>query len=164
MPISEADRMEWAGARSKIVKPVTSGDCEKFPCFQCLCIEECKAGRGCTVRAGVGWCKRTPEEIAASCAYPTPTILGTSPNPWVVGLAAYVGGAGFGQEPGLVVLKHGQWWGGPGETYPQPIDSWGDGAIWVSGVNGVSPPTMQWLFVFNKWGKHNDPGRVQGVV
>ncbi len=164
MPIRVADRREWGGASSKIVKPIMAEDCVMAPCFACLVSQEAQPGRGCTVRAGVGWAKRSVEQIAETCTPPTPIITSTTPNPWVIGNPGSVYGSNFGPEPGLVVLKGGEWWGGPGVTYQQPVESWADGLIKVSAVVGVSPPVLWWLFVFTKWETHNDPGRGQGLV
>jgi len=73
MPIVSVVGKTWAGAAAGVIAPITSADCTVYPTFGELVRAEAVVSRGCTVRQGRGWCKRTVAQIASSC-YGVPTI------------------------------------------------------------------------------------------
>lgn len=73
MPILNVVGRGWSGAAAGVVRPITSADCTIYPTFEELVRSEGAVSRGCTVRQGRGWAKRTVAEISSSC-YAVPAI------------------------------------------------------------------------------------------
>lgn len=159
MPIAKAETTEWAGAASKLVPPITEEDCVLFPEFGALAREESKPGRGCTVRAGVGWAKRTNAEIAIVCTPATPTITNHAPPLWLTNHVASVDGMGFYDVGGFVRLGNADTWLGCTYTELQTVGAWQSTNVALSSVNWGMAPGTAWIYVQNKYGKVNAVGR-----
>lgn len=94
MPIRSCFGESWVGAAAAIIPPIGPEDCAKYPAFNELVEQEGVAGRGCTVRGGVGYAKRTVEEIAASCVV---VVLPPVITLYYQGVLCYFEGLRFGE-------------------------------------------------------------------
>jgi len=138
MPIVNVTGKTWAGAAAGVIKPITSADCTVYPTFEELVRAEAVVSRGCTVRAGRGWAKRTVAQIASTC-YAVPTITGyNSPGRNVAGVR-------FFEKVGVAKLEVdvGAGW------VERSTTTWSDVFIHHSG-SGLLPTNK--LRVTNKYG------------
>lgn len=78
MPILDNNGRIYTGAATRIVPPITAGDCTLSPSFEQLVDQEQQPGRACTIRAGKAWARRTTQQIAYACTN-VPEITGYTP-------------------------------------------------------------------------------------
>jgi len=164
MPITENTDEDWTGSRSRLVKPIGEVDCELAPTFEALCRQEAETGRGCTVRGGVGFAKRTVAEITSTCTPATPSISNVTPDPLFEGEAWSVLGSGFYDEGGTVYLGNASSWAACTIKVPQAEGVWGGAQIDLTAVGWGIVPANVWVYVLNKYGKVNAAGYARQIV
>jgi hypothetical protein len=157
--IVEVDKREWAGAASKLIPPITAGDCAKWPAFDELVREEMKPGRGCTVRAGVGFARRTAAEISESCALVVPVITEVTPQPVVYENGFYVWGSGFGASTGELWIGDAATWELCVETYRfETLFGWLEARVHAYNDFGGPPFEDHYVYVKRATGQRNVTG------
>lgn len=129
-----------------------------YPSFNALVLAEHAAGRGVTVRAGVGWAKRTVAEIQWSCSAVTPNPTSVVPDPVVIPGPYVVYGTGFGGVVGQLHLGDHSTWAACVIKRLQPVSLWTGVRIDCPDAN-VEPPWLEaWVYVLNEWGLRNANG------
>lgn len=166
MPIVTVSREEWAGAASCIIAPVGADVCPLYPSFNALVLQEHAAGRGVTVRAGVGFAKRTVAEITASCQAVTPNPTGSVPLDLSPGTVAYITGTGFADVVGQLHLGNASTWAASTVKVLQPVGAWIPTSVEITSVTADGLVDIVWVYVLNKYGLRNEAGlqRVLGPV
>jgi hypothetical protein len=117
VPIKACDKREWAGAGSKLLPPISSGDCGNSPDFNDLVLHESKPGRGVVVRAGMAFAKRSPDEIGVMCGLGEPVVNTVHPGSSRWSQPKEVYGSGFGSVGYKVCISRGSAWSDPDEKF-----------------------------------------------
>lgn len=164
MPIIVASKAVWAGASSLVVRPIGAGDCTRFPTFEELVLEEAGASRGLTVRAGVGYAKRTVAQIASSCAVYEPDVTGHWPVQWIVGQLARASGLHFEDVGGECWLTDNASWAMSVTFAQQTVSVWTDTELTIPSVSYPLVPGVAYIFVVDKFGKRNAVGHAVPVM
>lgn len=158
MPIKVNSGRVYAGAATRIIPPVTEEDCTIFPALELLVTEEEKAGRGCTIRQGRGWAKRTVEEIENTCTPATPNPTSTTPHPIILTLPFDLYGTGFYDVVGQVHFGNASTWAASAIKVLQPVSTWTDTEIHITAATWGPVPATIWIYLLNKYGLRNENG------
>lgn len=154
----------YGGASTRIIPPVTAEDCTIYPAFDLLVLEEHKGGRGCTIRQGRGWARRSVEEIETMCTPLRPVPASVSPDPLVQCQPWVVFGTYFYDVPGEVHLGDAATWPECVVTVKQSVTSWGPVEIGLACANWGMVPAGVWVYVENRYGLRNHDGLGVQVV
>lgn len=161
MPIKAGDRREWAGAGSKLLPPITAGDCANTADFNELVLHESKPGRGVVVRAGMAFARRTPAEIGVMCGLVTPVVNSVDPAAAMWSYPREVYGSGFGSVVWRAWISRGAQWSDPDAKYARNVNQlyWGNVLV-VVGLGTPCLGTGVWyMYIENQAQLVNAAGR-----